>query len=108
MEVLSTLDSCGLVRRCEPFGTIAAKPDAASFSGLECSFGPGRNHFAFMLSDSSKDVQGQSRCVRAITCDELYARVHHRRDKGNVSGQPIQFGNKQLGLVLPARGESLL
>jgi hypothetical protein len=60
------------------------------------------NRFALMLGHRRQDMQRQLVGVRIIDRNELNAGIHERCDKGQVSGQPIQLGNDQLGFVLAA------
>ena len=47
-------------------------------------------------------------CVRVVGGDELDVAVHQGGDEGEIAGQAVEFGNDQLGLVLPARGQGRL
>jgi hypothetical protein len=54
-----------------------------------------------MLGHRRQDVQ-RLVGMRIIDRNELKTGIHERCDKGQVSGQPIQLGNDQFGLVFAA------
>ena len=55
-----------------------------------------------MLCHGRKNMDGQLVRVRVIYGDEFDAQLHQRRDESEITGQPIQFRNDQLGLELAA------
>ena len=60
------------------------------------------NGFSLMFGHRRQNVQRQLVRMRVIDRNELDTGVHERCDKGQVSRQPIQLGNDQLGLLLSA------
>ena len=51
-------------------------------------------------------MQRQLVCVWVIDRNELNTGIHECCDKGQISGQPIQLGDDQFGLVLATGIES--
>jgi hypothetical protein len=56
-----------------------------------------RDHAAFLLGKRGVDVQGEWIDVAAQRADdEWHTLRHQRRDEGNVTGQTIQLGHRDL------------
>ena len=107
------LEQAGSVHRCRPvlwcqtLCTVAAKHDAATFSGLQRINGSLRDHLGFMFGDRSENVQRQSSRSRIITGDKLGLAVHHRAEESDIAGKAIKLGNDELGLEPLAGGQGL-
>jgi hypothetical protein len=61
-----------------------------------------------MLSDRGQDVQGKPGRMRVPAGDEFGVSIHKASDESDVSAQPIQLGNQQLGPLASADGKGLL
>ena len=46
-------------------------------------------------------------CWQVVDSDELYVRIHQRCDKRQISGEPVELGNHQLGFLFFASREGL-
>jgi len=88
---------------CRPVRVAQSSP--SGFSGLQCSLGPLRDHFPFVLGNGSEQMQRQPICMGHITRDEIHAAIHHVRYKGDVTRQPVQFRYNERGPVQLARGK---
>ena len=86
----------------------AAKLDAAALGGGQGGLGALADRCPLVLGDGGEDVDGEPVGVRVVGGDELDVAVHQGGDEGEIAGQAVEFGNDQLGLVLPARGQGLL
>jgi hypothetical protein len=60
------------------------------------------DHFPLVLGHSGQDVNGQLVGVWVINGHEFNAAVHQGGDKGQISAQPIEFGNHKSCLVFLA------
>jgi len=91
------LGNRGMASSLGQFGISQAR--ATRLGSLEGCRRSGTDGFALVLGDSRQDMDRQLVCMRIVGCDELYAGVHQGRDECEVSGQAIEFGNDELGLL---------
>src|SRR5262249_15438575 len=86
----------------------AAELDAAALGG-----GQGGLVRSLIVARSCSATAARMWTVSLLACGLSAAMnstllVHQGGDEGEVAGQAVEFGNDQLGLVLPARGQDLL
>ena len=76
----------------------------SSLERRACAF---RHHFPLMLSYSGENLDRQFVGMGIVNRDELHTRIHQGRNEGEISGQPVERRDDELGLLLSTDGQSL-
>lgn len=80
---------------------------AVCLRGRQRFLGPDGSSFALVLGHGRHDVQRELVGFRHIAGYEIHAALHQVRDKGGIPRQPVQLGDDEGRLMLPAQGEGL-